>query len=135
LFQRQGRDLHFEMPITFSQAALGGSLEVPTLDGKYATASLAKGSQSGDEIRLSARGMPPLREAGERRAGDLVVHLRVITPRNLTKRQEELLRELGEIDKVQAPPERRGFLDRVKEFFTTFTTFTTTEQKAEGKPS
>jgi molecular chaperone DnaJ len=118
LFARDGLDLHCEVPISFSQAALGDTLEVPTLDGKYATAKLKAGTQSGDEIRLSGRGMP---HPQGRRSGDLVVHLRVVTPRNLTKRQDELFRELHELDGKHLPPERKGFLDRVKEFFTTLT--------------
>jgi molecular chaperone DnaJ len=115
LFVRHNQELHCEVPITFSQAALGGPLEVPTLDGKYTTTPLPRGAQSGDEIHISGKGMPHVRGG---RAGDLVVHLRVVTPRKLTKRQEELLRELGEIDGNHVTPERKSFLDRVKEFFT-----------------
>jgi molecular chaperone DnaJ len=114
LFVRQALDLHCEVPITFSQAALGGPLEVPTLEGKYITATLARGSQHGDEIRIPGKGMPNVRGG---RGGDLVIHLRVVTPRSLTKRQEELLRELAEIEGKHVPPERKGFLDRVMEFF------------------
>jgi len=115
LFVRNGQELHCEVPITFSQAALGGNLEVPTLEGKYINATLARGTQGGDEIRIPGKGMPHVRGG---RPGDLVIHLRVVTPRNLTKRQEELLRELAEIEGKHVPPERKGFLDRVKEFFT-----------------
>jgi molecular chaperone DnaJ len=114
LFVRQGTDLHCEVPITFSQAALGGPIEVPTLEGKFLAQTLKRGSQPGDEIRVQGKGMPHLRGG---RTGDLVVHLRVVTPRNLTKRQEELFRELGEIDGNHVPPERKSFLDRVREFF------------------
>jgi molecular chaperone DnaJ len=116
LFVRQGPELHCEVPITFGQAALGGPLEVPTLEGKYATATLPRGTQAGDEIRISAKGMPNVRGG---RPGDLVVHLRVVTPTNLTKRQEELLRELAELDGKHVSPERKSFMERVKEFFTT----------------
>jgi molecular chaperone DnaJ len=114
LFVRQGTDLHCEVPITFSQAALGGPIEVPTLEGKFLTQTLKRGSNPGDEIRVQGKGMPHLRGG---RTGDLVVHLRVVTPRNLTKRQEELFRELGEIDGNHVSPERKSFLDRVREFF------------------
>jgi molecular chaperone DnaJ len=114
LFVRQGTDLHCEVPITFSQAALGGPIEVPTLEGKFLTQTLKRGTQHGDEVRVQGKGMPHLRGG---RAGDLVVHLRVLTPRNLTKRQEELFRELGEIDGNHVPPERKTFLDRVRDFF------------------
>ena len=115
LFVRQGLDLHCEVPITFGQAALGGQLEVPTLDGRYTNATLQRGMQSADEIRIPGKGMPHLRGG---RGGDLVIHLRVVTPRNLTKRQEELLRELAELEGKNVAPERKSFLDRVMEFFT-----------------
>ena len=115
LFVRQATELHCEVPIAFSQAALGGSLEVPTLEGKYINATLQRGTQGGDEIRLPGKGMPNVRGG---RAGDLVVHLRVVTPTNLTKRQDELLRELADLDGKHVSPERKSFLERVKAFFT-----------------
>ena len=97
-----GLDLHCEVPITFSQAALGGVIEVPTLEGTFVQHTLKRGVQTGDEVRISGQGMPNLMRDGRNdgRKGDLVVHLNVVTPRKLTKRQEELLRELGEIDGV-----------------------------------
>ncbi len=116
LFVRQAQDLHCELPVTFSQAALGGTIEVPTLEGTMVSTTLPRGMQHGDEIRMPGRGMPNVRGG---RPGDLVIHMRVITPRNLTKRQEELLRELGELDGKNTPPERKSWLDRVKEFFST----------------
>jgi molecular chaperone DnaJ len=115
LFVRQATELHCEVPIAFSQAALGGPLEVPTLEGKYVNATLQRGSQGGDEIRLPGKGMPNVRGG---RTGDLVVHLRVVTPSNLTKRQEELFRELADLDGKHVSPERKSFLERVKAFFT-----------------
>ncbi len=118
LFARHGQELHCEVPITYSQAALGGSLEVPTLEGKFVNATLQRGTQAGDEIRLSGKGMPHVRGG---RSGDLVVHLRVVTPTNLTKRQEELFRELAELDGKHVSPERKSFMERVKEFFTNST--------------
>lgn len=114
LFARDGLDLHCELPITFSQAALGGTVEVPTLDGRMLNQTLKRGLQHGDEVRLSGLGMPHVRGG---RPGDLVLHLRVVTPRNLTKRQEELLRELDELDKKHVSPEKKSWLERVREFF------------------
>jgi molecular chaperone DnaJ len=114
IFVRDGLDLHCEVPITFSQAALGSAVEVPTLEGKIVTQTLKRGMQSGDEWRIPGQGMPHPR--GGRR-GDLVVHVKVETPRNLTKRQEELFRELAEIDKKNVPPQRKSFLDKVRDFF------------------
>jgi molecular chaperone DnaJ len=115
LFVRDELDLHCQMPITFSQAALGAALEVPTLEGKYVTHNLKRGTQSGDEVRIAGKGMPRLHGG---RHGDLVLHIQVVTPRNLMKRQEELLRELGEIEGKHVSPERKSFLDRVRDFFT-----------------
>jgi len=115
LFARNAQELHCEVPITFSQASLGGPLEVPTLEGKYINATLQRGTQSGDQIRIPGKGMPNVRHG---RAGELVVHLRVVTPTNLTKRQEELFRELAELDGKHVSPERKSFMERVKEFFT-----------------
>jgi molecular chaperone DnaJ len=114
LFVRQGQDLHCEVPVTFSQAALGGAIEVPTLEGKFITQTLKRGTQNGDELHISGKGMPHLRGG---RPGDLVVHVRVIVPRTLTRRQEELLRELDELDGKHVSPERKSFLDRVKSLF------------------
>ncbi|HVS39807.1 MAG TPA: molecular chaperone DnaJ [Gemmataceae bacterium] len=129
LFVRDGLDLHCEVPITFSQAALGGAIEAPTLEGKVVPCTLKRGVQTGDEVRIPSLGMPNLTRDGRNdgRKGDLVLHLKVVTPRALTKRQEELLRELGEIDGVNVPAERKSFLDRVKAFFTPQT-------PAEGQP-
>jgi molecular chaperone DnaJ len=119
IFVRDGRDLHCEMPNTFAQAALGGTIEIPTLEGTCINGTLQKGAQAGDEIRIPGKGMPHVHRG---RPGDLVVHLRVVTPRNLTKRQEELFRELAELDGAEGPPERKGFLDRVKDFFSSLAT-------------
>ena len=121
LFARDESDLHCQMPVTFSQAALGGQLEVPTLEGKYTTHHLRRGTQSGEEVRIAGKGMPRLHGG---RPGDLVLHIQVVTPRNLTKRQEELYRELGEIEGKHVSPERKSFLDRVREFFTPDSTST-----------
>lgn len=113
LFQRDGSNLICRLPITFSQAALGGDVEVPTLDGPI-THQLKKGIQPGEVVRIDGKGMPSLRGG---RNGDLLVQVMVETPRRLTKRQEELFRELAEIDHKHVSPERKGFLDKLKEFF------------------
>jgi molecular chaperone DnaJ len=126
LFVREDQSLHCEVPITFSQAALGGPVEVPTLEGKLTTLQVRRGTQTGDEIRLPGRGMPHVRGG---RAGDLIVHLRVVTPTNLTKRQEDLLRELAQLDGQHVSPERKSFLERVKNFFSTHANHNPPEQK------
>jgi molecular chaperone DnaJ len=114
LFVRRGADLHCEVPVTISQAALGRPIEVPALDGQFVTQNLKRGTQSGDEVRIAGKGMPQLRGG---RPGDLIVHVRVVTPRKLTKRQEELFHELEEIDGTEIPPEHKSFFDRIREFF------------------
>jgi molecular chaperone DnaJ len=113
LFQRDGTHLICRVPITFSQAALGADIEVPSLDGTI-THRLKRGIQSGEVVRIDGKGMPSLRGG---RPGDLIVQVLVETPRHLTKRQEELLRELAELDQKHVSPERKGFLDKLKDFF------------------
>jgi molecular chaperone DnaJ len=113
-FQREGQHLVCQVPITFSQSALGGPIEVPTLDGKISH-TLKPGIQSGEVVRINGKGMPSLRGG---RKGDLHVQVLVETPRNLTKRQEELFRELAEIDQKHVSPQRKSFLDKLKGLFT-----------------
>ena len=113
LFQRDGPHLVCQVPISFSQAALGGEIEVPTLEGPI-THPLKGGIQSGEVIRLKGRGMPRLHGG---RPGDLVVQVIVETPRNLTRRQEELFRELAEIDQRHVSPQRKSFMEKLRDFF------------------
>jgi molecular chaperone DnaJ len=113
LFQREGNHLVCQVPITFAQAALGAEIDVPTLDGAVKH-QLPKGVQSGEVLRVSGQGMPNIR--GGRR-GDLLVQVVLETPRHLTRRQEELFRELAEVEKKNVSPARKGFLEKLKEFF------------------
>src|SRR5262249_25788633 len=113
LFQRDGPYLICQVPITFSQAALGGEIEIPTLNGPFKY-RLKAGMQRQEVLHVQGYGMPALRGSP---AGDLLVQVIIETPRTLTKRQEELFRELAEIDKKHVSPERKSFLDRVKNFF------------------
>ncbi|GIW79169.1 MAG: chaperone protein DnaJ [Gemmatales bacterium] len=113
IFQREGDNLICQVPISFSQAALGGEIEIPTLEGKY-TYNLKRGIQSGDVVVISGKGMPALRSG---RRGDLLVQIIVETPKRLTKRQEELFRELAEIDKKHVAPQRKSFLEKLRSFF------------------
>jgi molecular chaperone DnaJ len=113
IFHRDGQNLICQVPITFSQAALGAQIEVPTLDGPLQYPFKA-GLQSGDVLRLHGKGMPPLRGG---RNGDLLVQVVVETPRHLTRRHEELFRELAELEQKHVSRERKGFLDKLREFF------------------
>lgn len=113
LFRREGDHLICQVPVTFSQAALGGEIEVPTLDGPIPHA-LKPGTQSGDVVRIAGKGMPGVRS---QRRGDLHVVVVLETPRNMTKRQEELFRELAEIDQKQVSSQRKSFIDKLKGLF------------------
>ncbi len=116
LFNRDGVNLICQVPVTFSQAALGAELAIPSLDGEIPH-KLKPGVQTGDVIRLSGRGMPQLRSNGTNtgRNGDLLVQVIVETPKHLTKRQEELFRELAEIEQKNVSPQRKTFLDKLKD--------------------
>ncbi len=114
LFQRDGDNLICRVPVTFSQAALGGDIQVPTLDGPI-NHTLKRGMQSGEYTRIPAKGMPNFRT---KRNGDLIVVVIVETPKNLTKRQEELFRELAELEHKHVSPERKSFFETIRDFFT-----------------
>ncbi|MBL8472711.1 MAG: molecular chaperone DnaJ [Rhodocyclaceae bacterium] len=116
VFQREGDDLHCEMPVSFTTAALGGELEIPTLDG-VAKIKIAPETQTGKVMRLRGKGIRGVRS---RNLGDLLCHIVVETPVNLNERQRELLREfeaLGRSDGDRNNPRQKSFLDRVREFF------------------
>lgn len=117
MFQRQGLDLLCEVPITFTTAALGGDVEVPTIEGKRTKVTIPTGTQTGKQFRLRDKGMVELQ--GTRR-GDLYVEVTVETPVNLTKRQQELLREFegaGSGDGASHHPASSGFFAKMKEFW------------------
>lgn len=114
IFQRNGANLHAEVPIPMVTAALGGSVEVPAIDGKRVKVDIPAGTQSGEKFRLRGKGMTIVQR--EQR-GDMVVHARIETPVKLTKKQKELLEEFaGELNEKNSP-QTEGFFDRVKDFF------------------
>lgn len=115
LFKRDGRNLMCEVPITFAQAALGTELDIPILTGKHHIA-VPSGTQPGEMFRLKSQGMPDP-HGGPR--GDLLVHFHVEVPKKLNKKQEELLRQLAELDDKQVSPQRKTFFDSLKTFFST----------------
>jgi molecular chaperone DnaJ len=114
IFQRDGHDLHCRAPVSFVMAALGGTIEVPTLDGGRAKVAIAEGTQPGRQFRLRGKGMPVLRGAQK---GDLYVEIAVETPVKLSKRQKELLREFEGESKTGCQPEAESFITRLKEFW------------------
>jgi molecular chaperone DnaJ len=113
-FQRDGADLHCRVPISMVTAALGGSFDVPTIDGGKTKVKVPEGTQSGRRFRLGGKGMPVLRS---KQMGDMYVQVMVETPQNLTKRQKELLSEFEKLSSGDTQPESTGFFTRVKDFF------------------
>jgi len=118
VFQRDHDDLHCEMPISFATAALGGEIEIPTLDGS-AKIKVPAESQSGKVFRLRGKGIKGVRSHAH---GDLLCHVVIETPVNLTERQKELLREFEAVtqsDRERHNPRAKSWMDKVKEFFAT----------------
>lgn len=113
LFEREGADIHCRVPISMVQATLGGSIEVPTLDGKMARINIPAGAQSGHQFRLRAKGMPVVRSTQK---GDMYIEIGVETPVNLTAKQKELLKEFEQAGS-KTSPESEGFFSKVKEMF------------------
>jgi molecular chaperone DnaJ len=116
IFQRDGHDLYCRAPVAFVTAALGGAVEVPTLDGGRAKVNIPEGTQSGHQFRLRAKGMPVLR--GGSMSGDLYVEVVVETPVKLSKKQKELLRAFEQEAAPGCQPQSEGFLAKLKEFWT-----------------
>jgi molecular chaperone DnaJ len=112
-FEREGNDLRCLIPISFTQAALGAEIVVPTLEGDYKL-KIPEGTQSGSTFRIRSRGVPVLNGRGK---GDLFVEVRVQTPGKLTKRQRELLLELEGTSRVDNKPQARSLLGKVKDIF------------------
>jgi molecular chaperone DnaJ len=113
LFERDGLSLFCRVPVSMSTAALGGSIEVPTIDGGRGRVQIPAGSQAGRQMRLRSKGMPALRGGG---AGDMFIELAVETPVNLTSRQKEILREFDELS-TDNNPESSSFFSSVKSFW------------------
>ncbi|WP_371055578.1 MULTISPECIES: molecular chaperone DnaJ [unclassified Rhodosalinus] len=113
LFEREGADLHCRVPVSMPAAALGGDIEVPTIDGGRSRVKIPAGSQSGRQMRLRGKGMPALRGGTH---GDMFIELAVETPVNLTGRQKELLREFEALSEDNNP-ESKSFFSSVKSFW------------------
>jgi len=113
-FQRDGADLFCRVPIAMTTAALGGQIEVPTIDGGRTRVKVPEGTESGKQFRLKAKGMPVLRSKLQ---GDLYIQVEVETPKNLSRKQRELLKAFEEASSASTSPASTGFFARVKEFF------------------
>lgn len=118
IFLRDGRTLACQVPVGMVDAALGGEVEVPTIDGGRSRVKVPAGSQSGRQMRLRGKGMPPLRHgagaAGD--FGDMLIELQIETPVNLTARQKELMREFQQV-KADNSPQSDSFFRKVKGFW------------------
>ena len=112
-FERDGKDLHCAIPISFTQAALGATVKIPTLEGE-ATLDIPEGTQTGTTFRVRKKGMPVLNSSSR---GDLYVQVKVNTPAKLTKHQRELLEQLAGTLGQENQPVKGGLLDKVKDMF------------------
>ena len=112
-FERDGNDLHCVVPISFTQAALGAEIRVPTLEGEQVL-KVPDGTQSGTTLRLRGKGVPVLNGHGK---GDLFVEVRIQTPGKISKRQRELLQELEGTLQVENKPQRRSLMNKMKDMF------------------
>ncbi|HRX36039.1 MAG TPA: molecular chaperone DnaJ [Aestuariivirga sp.] len=115
-FQRDGADLFCKVPVSMTSAAMGGEIEVPTIDGKKARVTVPDGTQTGKQFRLKGKGMPVLRSA---QMGDMYIQVSVETPVNLSRRQKELLKEF-EKEARNNSPESEGFFAKAKAFWDGF---------------
>ena len=113
-FQRDGADLFCRVPIAMTTAALGGQIEVPTIDGGRTRVKIPEGTESGKQFRLKAKGMPVLRS---KQQGDLYIQVEVETPKNLSRKQRDLLKSFEEASNPSTSPDSTGFFARVKDFF------------------
>jgi molecular chaperone DnaJ len=114
-FEREANNLYLNYYISFPQAALGGSVDIPTLDGK-ARVKLAAGTQGGQVLRLQGKGLP---ELNSHRKGDLIVNLNVWTPKTLTREERETIEKFLQSDNFTPKPAKneRSFFNRVRQFF------------------
>ncbi|MCB9963350.1 MAG: molecular chaperone DnaJ [Rhodospirillales bacterium] len=118
IFKRDGADLHCRAPIAMTTAALGGEIDVPTIDGKKAQVKIPAGTQTGQQLRLKGKGMPVMRSSAH---GDMFIDIFVETPVNLNKKQEELIRELDKTvtgkNAKKHSPDSSGFFGKVRELW------------------
>ncbi|RKF23480.1 molecular chaperone DnaJ [Altericroceibacterium spongiae] len=118
VFEREGTALFTRVPVSFTVAALGGSVEIPGMDGTPHEITIPAGIQSGKQLRKRGAGMPVLQGRGR---GDMVVEIIVETPTKLSAKQKELLREFKETETGEECPESRGFFDKIKSAWTDLT--------------
>ena len=113
LFHRDGKNLILQFPIAYTQAALGAEIEIPTLNGAEVL-TIPRGTQSGEVFKLGGHGMPDPQGG---RKGDLLIQTFIETPKKINAQQEELLRELAELENTNVSPQRKKFFDKIKDYF------------------
>ncbi|MDZ7616750.1 MAG: DnaJ C-terminal domain-containing protein, partial [Patescibacteria group bacterium] len=113
LFHREGQHLICQVPVGYSQAVLGATIDIPTLDGRQQV-EIAPGTQSGEVLTLKGKGMP---DPHHHMRGDLLVQFQVEVPKVLGDQHEALLRQLAEVEQIQVSPQRKSFFDKLKEYF------------------
>jgi len=116
LFKRSEENLFFELPITFADAALGTTIEVPCISGSKVNVKIPAGTQYGKQLRLKDKGMPILRRSS---LGDLYIRIIPEVPISLSKKQKELLEEFKELEKIKLSPTIKNFFDKAKKFWET----------------
>ncbi len=115
-FSRSGDDIHFEMPLKFTTATLGGSVEIPTIDGTKTKLQITEGAQNGDKFRLKSKGMNVMNSGGRR--GDMYVKVNIETPVKISSEERELLQKLDKLMQSKASnPKSDGFFKKVSDFF------------------
>ena len=117
-FEREGADLHAQVPIKFTTAALGGALEVPTIGGGKVKLTIPEGTQGGHQFRLRGKGMPTLHSSFN---GDMYVHTKIETPVKLSKEQKELLQQFDETCPKSANPQTESFFQKAKDLWNDLT--------------
>jgi molecular chaperone DnaJ len=113
IFEREGTNLFCRIPVSMTSAAIGGDIEVPSIDGGRSRVKIPAGSQTGRQMRLRSKGMPAVRGGA---LGDMFIELQVETPVNLTTKQKELLKEFEQLSPDNSP-ESAGFFNKVKGFW------------------
>lgn len=115
-FTRKGNDVHFEIPLKFTTAALGGSIEIPTIDGSKAKLQIPEGSQNGSKFRLKSKGMAVMNTGGRR--GDMYVKIDIETPVKLTSEERDLLEKLDKLmENKENNPKSSSFFKKVSDLF------------------
>jgi len=114
LFQRDGANLHIKAPVKMTTAALGGSIELPTIEGTRAKLTIPAGTQSGQQFRMKGKGMSIMRSPRSR--GDMYVHVMVETPVHLNRKQKEFLEKFEEASGTDSSPEAEKFAGKTKNF-------------------